>query len=146
MLLAVLARYKVPAPLQCSWQIGAIDPAARVIVRILIPDSVAERPRALVMGVSKLSRYVAEWLVLDVGLRCPERPRGRIGLRGERQMDYCLGEVERGLGQADAIERGRRRGSDDECHRICHSDVLTREDHESPGKKPRVLAGGNETS
>ena len=79
---------------------------------VLVALAAAERLRARVVRVAQVVGRQLRAVLADVG-RCAARDRGseRVRLRRQRQVDGRLGEVERALGQADAVDGLRRRRS-----------------------------------
>ena len=65
---------------------------------------------------------------------------GGVRLRGQRQVDGCLSEVEPALGQAHPVDRLGGGVGDHERLRVGVADVLGGQDHHPPGDEAGVLA------
>ncbi len=114
--------------------------AGRVVVRIDIALAVAELLRALVVGVAKLLRRAQVAVLAHVAGRSRERAHDRIRLRGPRQVDRSLRQIQLRLGQPHVLERLRRRDRDHERLRVSVAHVLRGEDDHPACDEARVLA------
>ena len=79
-------------------------------------------------------------MLAHVAARLPDRDGRGVRLRRAGEVDRGLREVQLRLGQADVLERLRRRDRDDERVRIGVADVLGGEDDHAPRDEARILA------
>ena len=133
-------RFVVTAPDKPFGQIHGFDEPSRVVVRILVAQTMPECPGTAIVRVSKLRRYRPERTISDVSLCCPPAERGAVRLRGQRQMHNRLCKVEARLRKPDELDSLGRCGGDPKCMGISHSNILAGEDHQAPCDKARVFA------
>ena len=135
-----LAGLVEPEVLAAGGHVLLVVDAAWMVVRVLVADASAERPRGRVCRRAQRRRRSRRARLADVGPRGTERLAGRVGLRREREIDRRLGERERRLGQADVLDGVRGRDRDLQRLRVRIPDVLGRQDHHPPCDEARVLA------
>ena len=79
-------------------------------------------------------------MLADVEDRAPERGGRGVRLRRAREVHRGLRERVARLGQPDVLDRLGGRDRDDQCLRVCVSDVLGREHDHAAREEPRILA------
>ncbi len=111
----------------------------REIVRVAIALTVAELLRSPVARVAQVQRHR-----LGAGRVLHRSRDGRVdavGLRGRRQVDRGVRQVEARLGQPHVLHGLGRRDRHDQRHGVGEADVLAGVDDQPAGDEPRVLPG-----
>jgi hypothetical protein len=125
--LTVLARF-VPALSSLTFgQVFLVYPASRAVVRILVPDSVAQRCCALIMAITKMGRHFTYVPVTDCGASIPDGERRSVALRSGGQVNSCVSQMELRLRQPYVLKRVSCRNCYVETSAVSETHVLTGE-------------------
>src|SRR3954470_16001881 len=78
---SVFARFVVLLVPLGVGQVLLLDPALRIVMRVVVPDAVAQRLRTFVVSVTQMRRHFADRAVLHILPRVPDGQRRTVALR-----------------------------------------------------------------